>query len=85
MLIQCFQCIFVTDTMIFLMLLGIAYGVPVKQGSIIDLTHNFANGYTIAWPKATQHNLTIHRYNNEKGFLYESGDFTQAEHSGKSY
>ena len=71
--------------MIFLMLLGLAYGVPVKHGSIIDLTHNFANGYTISWPTATQYNLTIHRYNNEKGFLYESNDFVQCEHSGKCY
>ena len=72
--------------MIFLMLLGLAYGVPVKQGSIIDLTHNFANGYTISWPIATQFNLIFHRYTNEKGkFIYESNDFTQCEHSGKSY
>ena len=73
--------------MIFLMLLGLAYGVPVKHGSIIDLTHKFANGYTISWPTATQYNFTIlfRLYNSEKGFWYESNDFLQSEHCGKCY
>ena len=53
----------------------------------IDLTHKFANGYTISWPTATQYNFTIlfRLYNSEKGFWYESNDFLQSEHCGKCY
>ena len=62
---------------------GLSMGVPIVD-HIIDLTHEFANGYTIAWPSATQYNFTIrHRsYNEEKGFWFEFNDFSQAEHSG---
>ena len=36
---------------------GLSMGVPIVD-HIIDLTHEFANGYTIAWPSATQYNFT---------------------------
>ena len=62
-----------------------AYGVPVSNhGPVIDLTHDFANGYTVSWPSATQYNFTVvfRGQNKAGGFWYEANDFTQAEHSG---
>ena len=73
--------------MLFLLLFhhffGLSLGVPIV-GQVLDLTHDFANGYTITWPSATQYNFTIlyRSYNEEKGFWYESNDFSQAEHCG---
>ena len=51
---------------------------------IIDLTHTFANGYTISWPSASQYEFKIRSrgFNTELGFWYEANDFAQAEHCG---
>jgi hypothetical protein len=36
-----------------------AQALPTGGQVMIDLTHDFANDYTISWPTATQYNFTI--------------------------
>ena len=60
-----------------------AQALPTPNaGKIIDLTHSFDNGYTVAWPTASQYNLTIVARGDNGNFWYEANDFFQAEHSG---
>lgn len=62
----------------------LCYPTTGSGKQIIDLTHEFANGYTIAWPSALQYNFTIgwRGFNEDSGFYYEANNFQQAEHCG---
>lgn len=61
----------------------VANSLPIDSGNVIDLTHEFANGYTITWPTVSEYNFSVvFRGENSKGIWYEANDFSQAEHSG---
>ena len=66
---------------VFLHILSVVYCHP-KQ--IIDLTHAFDNGYTIAWPTAKQYEFKIvyRGYNEVLDTWYEANNLNQAEHCG---
>ena len=66
-----------------LILFVTAQALPTpKAGQLIDLTHSFANGYTVQWPSANSYDLTIVSRGDNGNFWYESNDLFQSEHSG---
>ena len=55
-----------------------------RQDKMIDLTHPFAENFTISWPTAAIYDSTIvyRDFNEALGTWYEANNFAQAEHCG---